>query len=137
MNVYFYKSINHMKRRDFGMRVSCCSCKTPFHITAIHTEDMGEGIEKVYITCPICRQKFVGYYTDESIRNLQKKIRKAAPKLRNEKYDQKVLKKRIAKLQKQMKSEMDALRKQIEVGAEKEQEGQDGEGTSKGEASKA
>lgn len=109
------------------LKVSCNSCKTPFIITNIHTEDMGEGIEKVFITCPICRQKFVGYYTDESIRGLQKKIRKAAPKLRNEKYDQKVLKKRIAKLQKQMKGEMDGLRKRIEGGAEKEQEGQDDE----------
>lgn len=98
------------------MTVSCCSCKTPFHITKIHTEDMGEGIEKVFITCPICRRKFIGYYTDESIRGLQKKIRKAAPKLRNENYDQKDLKKRVAKLQKQMKSEMDALRQRIEAG---------------------
>lgn len=98
------------------MNVRCNSCKRPFIITNIHTEDMGEGIEKVFITCPICRHKFVGYYTDESIRDLQKKIRKAAPKLRNEKYDQKVLKKRIAKLQKQMKSEMDALRQRIEDG---------------------
>lgn len=109
------------------MSVRCNSCGTPFIITNIHAEDIGDGIEKVYITCPICRHKFVGYYTDESIRNLQKKIRKAAPKLRNEKYDQRVLKKRIGKLQKQMKGEMDALRKRIEAGIDSMDDGTEGD----------
>lgn len=107
--------------------MTCNLCKTPFIIRNIQTEDMGEAIEKVFITCPICRHKFVGYYTDESIRDLQKKIRKAAPKLRNENYDQKVLKKRIAKLQKQMKGEMDALRKRIEAGIDSMDDGTEGD----------
>lgn len=96
------------------MEVTCDSCKRKFVIENIQTEDIGNGIERTFFSCPFCHCEFTGFYTDESIRSQQDDIRKAALKLRNGNYDQKVLKKRIAKMKKKMKGEMDALKTKVE-----------------------
>ncbi|BFH63924.1 hypothetical protein [Paenibacillus azoreducens] len=96
------------------MKVKCNSCKRDFRVENIRTEDMENGVERTLFSCPFCRREYTGFYTDDSIRSLQKKIQKAVAKLGNDNYDQKVLKKRIAKLQQKIKGEIDALKARME-----------------------
>ncbi|MFU1797361.1 hypothetical protein ACM1RC_26080 [Paenibacillus azoreducens] len=95
------------------VNVNCNTCNRDFK-TEIRTEDMGNGVERTFFSCPFCRREYTGFYTDESIRSLQKKIQKAVAKLGNDNYDQKVLKKRIAKMQQKMKGEVDSLKARME-----------------------
>lgn len=94
--------------------VTCNNCKRKFEIKRIQTEDMGNGIERTFFSCSFCLQEYTGFYTDESIRTQQEKIRRAIRNIDNHNYDQKVLKKRIAKMQRKTKDEMDALKEKIE-----------------------
>ncbi|WP_339324806.1 hypothetical protein [Paenibacillus sp. FSL W8-0194] len=96
------------------MNVKCNSCKRDFKIENIQTEELGDGIERSFFICPFCRREYTGFYTDDSIRSLQKKIQKAVAKLGNDDYDQQVLKKRIAKLQQKIKGEIDSLKARME-----------------------
>lgn len=115
--IFFISDLKRPNRALFSlhermekMKVKCNSCKRDFKIENVKTEDMGNGVERTFFSCPFCGHKYTGFYTDESIRNLQKKIQKAVARLGNDNYDQKVLKKRVAKLQQKTKGEIDALK---------------------------
>lgn len=51
-------------------------CKKQFNLEKFETQCLDEGIEKVCFKCPNCGKEFVAFYTDELIRNKQKRIRK-------------------------------------------------------------
>ncbi len=51
-------------------------CNKEFNLDKLDIEYLDDGIEKTYFKCPNCSKEFIAFYTDETIRNKQKKIRK-------------------------------------------------------------
>lgn len=97
------------------IRTVCdAGCKEQFTIQDFQHGDLGDGVEKTYFTCPHCLQEYVAFYTDAEIRKLQEKIRKVQSRFAKQHYDPKAGSKQEAKLKKQIKEKMDALRNKIE-----------------------
>lgn len=56
-------------------KVICDKCNKKFELK-LKTRKLPLNIIETYFTCPHCKEKYVSYYTDESIREKQKKINK-------------------------------------------------------------
>lgn len=96
------------------MKVVCDGgCGQEYEIN-VKTAQLGDGIEKVYFTCPHCEHEYVSFYTDEEIRKLQEKIRKVYRRIGDDKYDQKAVTSQKLKLRKQIETKMGLLRAKIE-----------------------
>lgn len=90
-------------------------CKQQFTIHDFQHSNLDDGVEKTFFTCPHCNHEYVAFYTDEEIRKMQEKIRKVQSRFANQHFDSKVADKQEAKLKKQIKEKMDALRLRIET----------------------
>ncbi|NYB73866.1 hypothetical protein HZF24_06900 [Sedimentibacter hydroxybenzoicus DSM 7310] len=77
-------------------------CNQEFNLEKLEIEQLDDGIEKTYFKCPNCGKEFIAFYTDEAIRNKQKKIRKLKDA------------NKIERLKKHTAIDMNVLRKRIE-----------------------
>lgn len=77
-------------------------CDEEFTTTGFKIKKIDNDIEKTYLRCPYCYKEFIAFYTDSLIRDKQAKIRKSKSI-----YE-------INKILKEIKNDMDSLRKQIE-----------------------
>ena len=97
--------------------VFCDRCKKNF-IIDIETQDLGDNTERIYFTCPHCSKEYTSYYTNILIKKKQSKIREIQSDIRrfnvaNPKKAQSLYK-QYEKLKKELKRDMEKLRKRVE-----------------------
>ena len=77
-------------------------CGEEFRTTGFKAKKIDSDIEKTYFRCSHCNKEYISFYTDSLIRKKQQRIRRSKSI-----YE-------INKIQKQIKNDMDNLRKQID-----------------------
>jgi ribosomal protein L31 len=60
--------------------VICDCCGNTFKIKKLKTKWINDNVQKIYFTCPYCKQEYTPFYTDERIRKNQKEIEKLQKK---------------------------------------------------------
>lgn len=98
--------------------VTCDNCNQDFKMD-IKEEEVKDNIFKVYFTCPHCSKEYISYYTNVLIKIKQKKIRDIVEKQKESRGKQDInrsnkLYKQYQKLKKEIKKDMDNLKKRIE-----------------------
>jgi len=91
------------------------SCGHRFYVEHFKIDKLHNTIQKTYFSCPNCGREYVCFYTDESIRKLQAKMRELhrkmkwadANKLERLKQDEAQLKDTIAQSMSSVKREVD------------------------------
>lgn len=78
-------------------------CNKEFNLEKFETEFLDDGVEKTYFKCPNCGKEFIAFYTDEAIRNKQKKIRKLKDV------------NKVERLRKRIAIDMKVLRERVEM----------------------
>lgn len=58
------------------------SCGHRFYVEHFKTDKLDNKVEKTYFNCPNCGREYVCFYTDESIRKLQAKMRELHRKMK-------------------------------------------------------
>lgn len=97
------------------MKTHCdAGCKKLFNAERFDTDKLHDDIERVSFTCPHCDRRYVAFYTDTNIRQLQSCIRRVQRRFAVlfDNHDETA--KKEAKLQWQIKEKMDALRQRVE-----------------------
>jgi transcription elongation factor Elf1 len=54
--------------------VNCDNCGKSFKIKKLKTKWINDNVQRVYFTCPYCKQEYTSFYTDDRIRKNIKKI---------------------------------------------------------------
>lgn len=95
-------------------KVVCDKCNKKFEIK-LKTRNLPLGIEEVYFICPHCKEKYVSYYTDESIREKQKKINGMYEEYRKAKTQKETIKmvEKIDSMKAEIKADMVELKKRM------------------------
>lgn len=95
-------------------KVVCDECNKKFEIE-VKTRKLPLGIVETYFVCPHCKTKYVSFYTDESIREKQKKINKMWEEYRKLKNSDEVANmfNKIKKFQAEIKSDMEKLKSRM------------------------
>ncbi|EJW14234.1 hypothetical protein PAV_15c00230 [Paenibacillus alvei DSM 29] len=75
---------------------------------------MGNGIEKIYLTCTHCGKEYVAFYSDDEVKKLQQKVRNIQRQFANPSADHRAVERMEAKEQAKIKARMDELRERIE-----------------------
>lgn len=96
----------------------CDNCKDEFTME-VKEELVKDNISKVYFTCPHCDKEYISYYTNALIKVKQKKMRNIVKKQKKARGKQDInrsnkLYKQYQKLKKEIKKDMDNLKKRIE-----------------------
>lgn len=55
--------------------VTCDECRNTFTIDSLAIEQLKDGIERTYFTCPHCQQDYTSYYTDLLVRQTLQKMK--------------------------------------------------------------
>ncbi|TKI53532.1 hypothetical protein FC756_23175 [Lysinibacillus mangiferihumi] len=87
------------------------SCGHKFYVQHFKKDKLHNSIEKTYFNCPNCGREYVCFYTDESIRKLQAKMRELHRKMKwadGDKLAQ--LKQEESKLKADIKNRMDTIK---------------------------
>ncbi|EQC1536939.1 hypothetical protein [Clostridium botulinum] len=79
-------------------------CRKKFEIKEIKERKLKDGIIETYFKCPKCGKKYVCFYTDKAIRQLQAQLRSKWGKATREK---------IEELQAKVKVKMDNLKSKM------------------------
>jgi transcription elongation factor Elf1 len=79
-------------------------CGEDFFIKRFTKDKLKDGIDKTYFNCPSCGKEYLCFYTNKSIRDKQKKIRKMTNPLF------------IKKLRKDIAADMAELKMEVEQG---------------------
>lgn len=58
------------------------SCGHKFYVQHFKLDKLDNKVEKTYFNCPNCGREYVCFYTDESIRKLQAKMRELHRKMK-------------------------------------------------------
>lgn len=58
------------------------SCGHKFYVKHFKIDKLDNKVEKTYFNCPNCGREYVCFYTDESIRKLQAKMRELHRKMK-------------------------------------------------------
>lgn len=97
------------------MKIYCTECGKEFE-PELKVDKFDGGVEKAYFVCPHCGEMFDGFYTNESIRKKQVKIRKLWKKVEMSKFpiNQERLYRKATNLQAEIKSDMRKLRMKFE-----------------------
>lgn len=95
-------------------KVTCDKCNKKFEIKA-KTRKLPLGIEEVYFICPHCKEKYVSYYTDESIREKQNEINKVWEEYRQLRDPAAIadMAIKITELKDEIKADMEELKKEM------------------------
>lgn len=88
-------------------------CNNQFYVEFKHDKLRG-NVEKTYFNCTHCNHEYIAYYTDLETRKLQEQMRKIHQQMPNLNANFDKLKKKEARLQRQIKASMDKVRKRIE-----------------------
>lgn len=86
-------------------KVVCDKCNKEFKIV-LKTRKLPLGVEEVYFKCTHCNEKYVSYYTDESIRKKQREINKMYEEIAK-------ITDKINKTKAETKSDMEELKKKM------------------------
>ncbi|MBP2032572.1 uncharacterized Zn finger protein (UPF0148 family) [Clostridium algifaecis] len=54
--------------------ISCDNCHKTFKIKKLKTKWINDNVQRIYFTCPYCKQEYTSFYKDERIRKNIKKI---------------------------------------------------------------
>lgn len=103
------------------MRKLICNdgCEQEFILLEFGVARVRNDIEKVGFQCPHCSKEYTAYYTDDHIKKLQEEQRILLSKSDPRKLTELQLKGVLSKInnkKNQIKSAMEKLRKEIEVG---------------------
>lgn len=90
-------------------------CGEQFIASDFKQADMGNGIEKIYLTCTHCGKEYVAFYSDNEIKKLQQKIRNIQQRFANPRADHKNAARMEAKTKAKIKARMDRLRERMEA----------------------
>lgn len=95
------------------------SCQCEFTLQPLQTIPIGDDIEKNCFFCPWCGHEYIAFYTDAEIRGLQEVAAKTDRRLKQVEdgkpyYDEDALRQRRAKLKRQIKEKMAALKGMVE-----------------------
>ncbi|MCY9704185.1 hypothetical protein M5X00_31200 [Paenibacillus alvei] len=98
-----------------GITATCdAGCGEQFIATDFKQADMGNGIEKIYLTCTHCGKEYVAFYSDDEVKKLQQKVRNIQRQFANPSADHRAVERMEAKEQAKIKARMDELRERIE-----------------------
>lgn len=95
--------------------IVCDRCSKEIEVE-LQVQELPNEIGRVFFVCAACDESYTAYYTDPSIRKKQSKIKVIQAKYRraNDTQAAKRLFKQIERLQREIKSEMVALRERME-----------------------
>ena len=97
--------------------IFCDECKKQFIIN-IKVQELKNGVERVYFTCPHCGKEYTSYYTNVLIKRKQDKIKQLQEKYNNVRgkdiKQANSLYKQYEKLKKEIGKDMENLRKRVE-----------------------
>lgn len=95
-------------------KVVCDKCNKKFDIK-VKTRKLPLGIVETYFTCPHCKEKYISYYTDENIREKQKKINDMQVKYRKLKNPVEIanMALEIGNFKKEIKADMEKLKNKM------------------------
>ncbi len=91
------------------------SCGHRFYVQHFKLDKLNNKVEKTYFNCPNCGREYVCFYTDESTRKLQAKMRELHRKMKwtdGHKLDQ--LKQDEAQLKDTIAQSMDRVKQEVE-----------------------
>ncbi|MGW8823340.1 hypothetical protein ACWGNU_14560 [Paenibacillus lautus] len=98
-----------------GMSTHCdAGCRQGFEFDDFSHEQLPDGVEKTFFTCPHCGREYLAFYSDEDIRKLQARIRRVQKRFADPKDNHEDAARMEAELQTQIKEKMDALRVRME-----------------------
>ncbi|MGG3509694.1 hypothetical protein ABES58_30035 [Paenibacillus lautus] len=89
-------------------------CNQAFTFEDFSFEQLHDGTEKTFFTCPHCGHEYAASYTDEEIRKLQARIRRVQRRFADPSDNHEDAANKEAELQQQTKEKMDVLRQRIE-----------------------
>ena len=89
-------------------------CNKQFDVENFSHDQLPEGIEKTYITCPHCGHEYVANYTDADIRKLQQRIRRVQKRFADPAANHEDAAKKEAEIRGEIKEKMDELRQRVE-----------------------
>lgn len=95
-------------------------CQRTFEAEELKTIRIGNGIDKVYFTCPHCGREYVAFYYDQEIKWLQAQIRSVQKRFANPRANHTKAAQREAEIKARIKVKMDALRAKVEGGVNDE-----------------
>lgn len=95
-------------------------CQKAFEIEDFQMVRIGDGVDKVYFTCPHCGHEYISFYTDPEIRELQSRIRRVQQLFANPRADHVKAEQREAEIKAQIKEKMDSLRVRMQASEGKE-----------------
>lgn len=95
-------------------KVVCDKCNKKFEIK-LKTRKLPLGVEEVYFICSHCKEKYISYYTDESIREKQKKINEMWTKYRKLRNPVEIanMALEIGNFKKEIKTDMEELKRKM------------------------
>src|SRR5699024_2772292 len=98
--------------------VNCDECNKEF-VIEMKEKDVGQGITKIYFSCPHCKEEYLVHYSNVLILKKQKQIRDKQQEYNDEVKlkDRKKAQSRynqIKKLQKALKKDMENLEKRMQ-----------------------